>query len=135
MPGGRGNIDHLAIAPVGVFVIDAKDWKGKVSVASPLFGKSKLSIAGRECTKLIDGLDRQVAAVRAALASPTQDMPVQGVLCFTQADLPLFGTTKMRSHLLLYRKALAKRLNASGPFSAAQIDATARALAAAFPLA
>jgi hypothetical protein len=57
--------------------------------------------------------------------------PVQGVLCFTQADLPPLGTTKMRSHLLLYRKALAKRLNAPGPFSSEQIDATARTLASA----
>jgi hypothetical protein len=39
----------------------------------------------------------------------------------------------MRSHLLLYRKALAKRLNAPGPFTVAQIDAIARALAGAFP--
>jgi hypothetical protein len=62
-----------------------------------------------------------------------EDWPVQGVLCFTQADLPLLGTTKVRSHLLLYRKALAKRLNASGSFTGEQIDATARALAAAFP--
>ena len=133
MPGGRGNIDHLAIAPSGVFVIDAKDWKGKVGVTTPLFSTSKLLIAGRDRTKLIDGLDRQVAAVRAALVATPEDWPVQGVLCFTQADLPWLGTAKMRSHLLLYRKALAKRLNAAGPFSAEQIDATTRALAAAFP--
>ncbi len=55
------------------------------------------------------------------------------MLCFTQADLPLLGTTRMRSNLLLYRKALAKRLNAGGPFSGAQIEATASP-AAAFPL-
>jgi hypothetical protein len=132
-PGGRGNIDHLAIAPSGVYVIDAKDLKGKVSVSAPLLGKPKLMIAGRDRTTLIDGLDRQVSAVRDALAGTTGPPAVQGVLCFTQADLPLFGTTKMRSHLLLYRKALAKRLNAAGPASAAQIDATARLLAGAFP--
>lgn len=130
MPGGHGNIDHLAVAPTGIFVIDAKDWQGQVRVATPLFGKSKLLIAGRDCTKLIDGLDRQVAAV--AMARPER-WPVQGVLCFTRADLPLFGTTKMRSHLLLYRSALAKRLNARGAFSASEIEATALALATAFP--
>ena len=32
MPGGRGNIDHLAVAPCGVFVIDAKQYSGKVRV-------------------------------------------------------------------------------------------------------
>jgi hypothetical protein len=133
MPRGHGNIDHLAVSPNGVFVIDAKDWKGKVSVSTPLFGKSKLLITGRDRTKLIDGLDRQVAAVEDALGEAARSWPIHGVLCFTQADLPLLRTTKMRSHLLLYRKALAKRLNASGPFTLAQIDATARALAEALP--
>jgi hypothetical protein len=136
MPHVRGNIDHLAISPNGIFVIDAKDWKGKVSVSTPLFGKSKLLIDGRDRTKLVDGLDRQVAAVESALADAARTWLIQGVFCFTKADLPmlgLLGTTKMRSHLLLYRKALAKRLAAAGPFTPTQIDAMARALAGAFP--
>jgi Nuclease-related domain len=47
MPGSRANIDHLAIAPSGVYVIDAKRYKGKIEVRKPLFGKPKLMIAGR----------------------------------------------------------------------------------------
>ncbi|WP_324341604.1 nuclease-related domain-containing protein [Baekduia sp.] len=135
MPRGRGNIDHLAISPNGIFVIDAKDWKGKVSVSTPLLGKPKLLADGRDRTKRVDGLDRQVAAVESALGDAAQSWPIQGVFCFTKADLPMLGlgTTKIRSHLLLYRKALAKRLNASGPFTTAQIDAMARVLAGAFP--
>jgi len=134
MPGGRGNIDHLAIAPTGVFVIDAKNIKGKVRVAKPLFGATKLRVAGRNRTKLIDGLDRQVSAVRDALAANGHaDVPVQGVLCFTIADLPLLGTLKMRGHLLLYRKGLARRLNASGPLQSPAIEALAHSLTAALP--
>jgi hypothetical protein len=30
VPRTRGNIDHIVIAPAGVFVIDAKDWEGTV---------------------------------------------------------------------------------------------------------
>jgi hypothetical protein len=30
VPGTRGNIDHLAIAPSGVWIIDAKKYQGKV---------------------------------------------------------------------------------------------------------
>lgn len=132
MPGGHGNIDHLAIAPTGVFVIDAKAHKGNVKVVKPLFGTAKLTIKGRNQTKLLDGLDRQVAAVRAAIDS-RDDIPVQGVLCFTNADLPLLGTLKIRDHLLLYRKSLAKRLNADGPLSSEEIDELARRLAVALP--
>jgi hypothetical protein len=53
------------------------------------------------------------------------------VLCFTTAELPLLGTLTMRGHVLLYRKALAKRLNAEGPLNPATIDHLARVLAAA----
>lgn len=134
MPGGRGDIDFLAIAPAGVFVIDAKALKGSVRVKRPLFGKPQLMINGRNRTKLLDGLDRQLDAVRAALdTSGHADISAHGVLCFTQADLPLLGTLEMRGHQLLYRKALAKRLNATGRLDAAAIHLIAGALAAAFP--
>ena len=134
MPGGRGDIDHVAVAPTGVYVIDAKAIRGKVRVVRPLFGAEKLLVAGSNRTKLIDGLDRQVAVVEAALsANGHPDAPVRGVLCFTKADLPMFGTMQMRGHLLLYRKALAKRLNADGPLGAAAIDGLAHAIAAALP--
>ncbi len=90
MPGGYGNIDHLAIVRSGVFVVDAKGYRGKVRVQTPLFGPQRLLIAGRERTQLIDGLDRQVAAVREALAAGGHPgVPVQGVLCFTLGRSPL----------------------------------------------
>jgi len=134
MPRGRGNIDHLAIAPTGVFVIDAKNISGKVRVANPLFGAPKLLVGGRDRTKLIDGLDRQVHAVREALLARGQgDVRVQGILCFTSADLPLLGRPKMRGHLLLYRKALAKRLNDRGPLEPPAIAALAKTLSVALP--
>ncbi len=134
MPQGRGNVDHLAVAPTGVYVIDAKDVSGKVAVRTPLLGRPQLLVAGRDRTQLIDGLDRQVAVVTAALGEEDAP-PVHGVLCFTRAELPLLGTPRMRGHLLVHRKALAKRLNAAGPLDAARIDALARRLAAALPAA
>ncbi len=107
----RGNVDHIVIAPTGVYVIDAKAWHGKVAA---LFGRQKLLIAGRDRTSLIDGLDRQVEVVRATLDDNHGDVAVRGVLCFTRAELPLVRTLTIRSHLLLYRKALAKRINQEG---------------------
>lgn len=35
IPGGRANIDHLATAPSGVYVIDAKRYRGKIEVRRP----------------------------------------------------------------------------------------------------
>ena len=129
--GSKGNIDVLAVVPSGVYVVDAKDLSGKVRVESPLFGASKLRVAGRDRTKLIDGLDAQVAAVRAAVAPAIE---VHGVLCFTaRADLPLLGVSRMRGHLLTSPRGLAKRLNADGPLDAAAIDTLAVELAMTFP--
>jgi len=50
MPGGRGNIDHLVVAPTGVYVVDAKDVQGKVRVAAPLSARrscSSMAATGR----------------------------------------------------------------------------------------
>jgi hypothetical protein len=126
----------MAIAPTGVFVIDAKAHSGTVRIENPLFGSAKLRIAGRDRTGLIGGLNRQVVAVREALdRADRPDVPIQGVLCFTTADLPLLRTLKMRGHLLLYRKALAKRLNADGALEPAEIEAIARDLTRELPAA
>src|SRR3954454_24729381 len=52
IPGSRANIDHIAVARSGVWVIDSKRYKGKVAASKPLFGKAKLTVAGRDKTKL-----------------------------------------------------------------------------------
>lgn len=134
MPRGRGNIDHLAITPRGVYVIDAKAVRGKVRVTRRLLGKPSLIVAGRDCTKFADGLDRQIAAVRRALAEIGRpDVDVFGALCFTKADLPLLGGSQIRGHRLHYRAALARKLNRRGPLTRETIDELARSLAAALP--
>ena len=134
MPGGRGDIDHIVIAPSGVYVVDTKDWKGKVEIKRPLFSAPKLLIRGRDCTKFIDGLERQIAAVRAALdRDGHEQIPIQGAICFTKADLPLLMTQRFGDHLLLYRKALDKKLRAKGPLAAGAIEEVARGLSAALP--
>jgi hypothetical protein len=134
MPASYANIDHLGVAPRGVFVIDAKAIKGKVRIARPLFGKPRLMIAGRNRTKLIDGLDRQVGAVRRALARHGHDeVPVLGILCFTKADLPLLGAAKFRGHHLHHCRATARELNRSGPLAPEAIAVIATELEASLP--
>ncbi len=136
MPRGRGDIDHIVIAPSGVYVIDTKAVRGKVTIDQPWFGETKLRINGSDCTKYITGLDRQVGAVRDALGGfPAERPPIQGVLCFTKADLPLLRTQTVGGHLLMYRRPLRKRLSADGPLSPAVINELAGMLAATLPAA
>jgi hypothetical protein len=136
MPGGRGNIDHLAVAPRGVYVIDAKAIKGRVRVRAAAPGASRLQVNGRTRNKLVLGLARQVGAVRTELdAHGDRDIPITGVLCFTEADFPLFGRMQIAGFLLRHPRALAKELKASGPLAPPTIGSVARHLQESFPAA
>jgi hypothetical protein len=75
-----------------------------------------------------------VDAVRRALARHGHDdVPVLGILCFTKADLPLFGTGKIRGHRLHHRWPTARELNRSGPLGPEAIATIATELEADFP--
>lgn len=136
MPGGHGNIDHLAVAPRGVYVIDTKAIRGKVRVRPSARGTPKLQVNGRTRNKLVLGLARQVDAVRGELERHGhREVLLTGVLCFTEAEFPLFGRMQVDGYLLRHRRALAKELRASGPLSAQVIEALARGLNEWFPAA
>ena len=133
IPGSRANIDHMAIARSGVWVIDAKRYKGKVAISRPLFGEAKLTIAGRDRTKLVAGVAHQVAVVERALADIDADVLVHGALCFVDADLPLLGALMFNGYPLLYPKPLARRINGAGSVSDDQLRAVASALVRRLP--
>jgi hypothetical protein len=111
-------------------VIDAKNHQGKVEIRTPLFGRSTLRIKGSDKSNLVDGLAKQVAVVEEVVADRA---PVHGALCFVRAELPLFRTLKFRGYPLLYRKKLAKKLNADGPLSAERVREIAALLAERLP--
>ncbi len=140
LPRSRANIDHLAVAPSGVYVIDAKRYKGKIEVRSPLIGESRLLIGGRNKTKLVEGLARQQEAVRAALAETVPAMPIHACFCFLNparqaggSSLPLLRTLSINGFPLLYPRKLSKRLNGPGALSAESRVEVADLLARKFP--
>ena len=92
MRGTRANIDHLAVGPGGITVIDAKWLRGRIEVRGDggilRPRRERLFVAGRDKSKLVEGLLRQVAAVREAF--PAAD--VRGAFCFADVEgLPTFG--------------------------------------------
>jgi hypothetical protein len=133
IPGSRANIDHIAIAPSGVWVIDTKRYAGKIKVANSLLGGAKLTIAGRDQTKLIAGLAKQVDIVGRAVEPLLADVPVRGAFCFVEGNLPLLRTLTINGFVLLHRRSLAKRLNADGPLDVDGIVTVAEELARTFP--
>ena len=59
VPKTRGNVDHLAIASNGVWVIDAKNYRGviqKRDIGRRLKVDDRLFVGGKDRTKVIDGL-------------------------------------------------------------------------------
>src|SRR3954454_13975934 len=68
IPGSRANIDHIAVAPSGVWVIDAKKYKGrpqlKIEGGFLRPRVEKLLVGTRDCTKLVDGVLKQVDIVQ-----------------------------------------------------------------------
>jgi hypothetical protein len=136
MPRSRANIDHVAVAATGVYVIDTKRYRGKIEVAKPLFGAAKLKIAGRDRTELADGLEKQVKAVRAVIDELGEDVPVHGCLCFLAPEgfladvgLPILQTLRIRGYPLLYPRRLVKHLQRSGELSPERANQLAGRLA------
>lgn len=141
IPPTRANIDHLVVASSGVFVIDAKKYKGRPSlrIDGGFFHPrvERLMVGSRDQTKLVDGVKAQVNKVRAALAAADLGgVPVVGMLCFVEADWPLFGGDFSISGVrVVWPKKMASEIAAPGPVDADVVQRTFRALAGAFPVA
>jgi hypothetical protein len=136
MPGSHANIDHMAIAPSGVYVIDTKRYKGKIEVRKPWFGDAKLVIGGRDKTKLVDGLTRQAEAVQKTIELIAPQVPLHACFCFIDRNgIPLLHTLRIRGYPLFYPRKLAKRLNKQGELDPGQMRMVAEGLAGRFPAA
>lgn len=117
-----GDVDVVAVSPAGVLVIDVKRYaeaKVRVEHEGGLFTPRHdvLKVRGRDQSRLLDGLARQIEAVRLALTSDPRftEVPVTGALCFVDADLPLFGRLEARGYSISTAKALARTLHDSTP--------------------
>lgn len=138
IPGTRANIDHLVVAPTGVFVVDAKRYRNArpaLRVEGGLLRPRSefLTVGGRDRTALVTGMQKQVALVREALA----DLPevlVRGVLCFVDADWPLIGAAfTVDDVAVMSPKKLKALLAEPGPSDEGQIANAQWQLHEAFP--
>ncbi len=117
IPGSTANIDHIAIAPSGVYVIDTKKYEGLVEARDAggwLRADFRLYVNGRDRTKLVDAMSHQVEVVRRALDGEASGILVQPVLCFVDANWPRFRRhiLSVRGVTVLWPDALAELLNA-----------------------
>jgi hypothetical protein len=95
VPGTRGNIDHIAVAASGVWVIDTKNYKGLVElrdVGGWFRTDQRLYVGGRDRSKIVQGLGWQLRAVHSALPAEVGDpVPIHAALCFVKAEWKWFA--------------------------------------------
>lgn len=132
--GTRANIDHLVVTGDGVWVIDAKKYKGRPTlrvdggILRPRI--ERLFVGSRDQTKLVDGVVWQMKKIEDVV-----DVPVLGALCFVDADWPLLGGAfSVCGVEVLWPKKIASRV--SMPVTGTvDVESTWATLIAAFPAA
>jgi hypothetical protein len=134
IPGSRANIDHITVTPSGVFVIDAKNYDGRVEVrdVGPWHRvNDQLFVANRNRTQLVVGMERQVSTVRAAVP---EALPVRGVLCFVGENWPRMfrRPLNVRDVLVVWPSWLVECLQRPGPIPPDDVRQVAEALGVAF---
>lgn len=141
IPRSRANIDHIAVGPAGVHVVDAKRYAGKRPerrVEGWLFGSrtERLVVGSRAGTKLVEGVHKQVGIVRAVLdAAGLDEVRAYGLLGFVEADWPMFGGDFTVDGVdVLWPEKLAERLvPKEADLMPDAVEVTYRALARALP--
>jgi len=139
VPHTKGNIDHLLVSSAGVFVVDAKLYKGLIEIrdVGGLFKTDKrLYVGHRDCSELATNMTWQVEAVQLAImaAGIVPSPPVIPVLCFVDGEWPLLWPPTEFHGVRLEGKRSIKKLIASTQILDPQtIDRIYHALAIAFP--
>jgi Nuclease-related domain len=127
---GAANIDHIAVAASGIFVIDAKMYNGTLEVLNKgtVFRTvERLYVAGRDRTKLTNGVLSQVEAVRTVLGKEWGAIPVYGVLCFIGCEWTKQKPKFLNGVTVTWPKGLPAHVMKPGPHLA-QADAIASLL-------
>jgi hypothetical protein len=90
-PGSGAPIPMIAVSSAGVFVVDAKHYKGLVHTrrSGPVaaLGPEELHVGRRDCTPQVRRMAGQVELLRRTLGDPTPggDVPVEAMFCLTRA--------------------------------------------------
>jgi len=137
IPGSRANIDHLIVAASGIWIVDAKSYKGKVEqrdVGGWLKKDSRLYVNGRDQSKLVGGLAKQIDAVLGAIEDA--DVSIRAALCFVDSEWGLFAKPfHLGGVLITWPRKLSEMIAEPGPLSRSEVMRLAGRLGASLPAA
>ena len=139
VPRSRANVDHIVIAPAGVFVVDTRAYRGTIETRNRdrlLRPDYRLYVGRRDCSALATGLGWQVEVVTTALTANDVDPlpPVTPVLFFVDGEWPLFLAPNVYAGVRLEGTRSIRRLVAKPDvLDPASIDRLTRLLSVALP--
>ena len=139
MPGTRANIDHIVVAATGVWIVDAKSYRGKVEqrdVGGWFKTDKRLYVDGRDRSALATGLFKQTLAVLTVLDRVDLDVEAMAALCFVDSEWAIFAKPFLQAGVLVtWPKVLCKTIAQPGPLDREQIVRVAECLAKGLPAA
>lgn len=86
MPGTKANIDHVLIQKKAVFVIDAKNYEGRVNIKKDSNGTTQLYVGGRKQTVLAVKLKNYSQRIEEYLRAEGITLKVVPLLAFYKAS-------------------------------------------------
>lgn len=135
-PSAGHHIDHIVVAPSGVWVIDANDYSGKIErrdTGSPFMTDYRLYVAGRDQTRRVTGLLKQRDIVAETIRHLSM-VPLRCVLVFTNGEWPLLRRPQFYGDVMVcWPERLADMIAADGPLSRGDIDSISNIIDAALP--
>jgi hypothetical protein len=140
-PWSRGNIDHIAVAPSGVWVVDAKEYRGRVRRRD-----TRLYVGRRDRSSDLAGVRRQRDAVRRMLQRNFGDEsdrrerhdrapPLHAAICLVGAEWDWWARPfRLDGVWVAWPGRLGRMLLRPTVLRAEQIGSVASALAREFPV-
>lgn len=136
IPKTKSNIDHVVIAPSGVWIIDSKKWKGKIEYKADSFTSvtMHLYVDGKDRTSAIEAIYGLVIPV--AQIIDDRSIPIHPALVFIEGNwsyrsFPGLPFNKPRQHEGVWitpPKMLADKINEPGRLSAETVRQLAKKL-------
>jgi hypothetical protein len=141
VPGTRSSIKRIAVSSGGVFVIDAKHYKGLVHIkrTGPVWdlGPQELHVGRRNCTPVVENMCDLANVVRAALETATWDaeVPVHAVLCLTRAEWSFASAVEVNDVYVAWPRLVKGRVQAPGVIGSPAVQEVAQMIAEHLPVA
>jgi hypothetical protein len=130
IPGTKSKVDHIVVAPSGVWIIDTHLWRGKIEYKTKSLTSLdyRLYVGGTDRTSKVEDIYNLVIPVAQVIAD--RSIPVHAAMVFVDGDWSNAQTLRLardkpHQHLgvwLTWPRALYKMINEAGTLDPQSID-------------